>query len=319
MKKFLCLCFSPTFQKTITFEKVVLEKVNRSLYYRMDASGKAVNSARVLAQLEENCVVTFCPLGKNDAQKFIKLSESDNLNLSSIEIEGGIRECCTLLDKTSGTTTELVVGEPDLQRTKEFIQTEKELLIKIEKLIKEADGILLAGSRPKVWAEDIYAKIAEIAIKNEKIFLADFIGNDLMLTLNKCTPSIIKINDEEFCKTFGMTYTENSSENDEYEVSLKNAIIMKSQELQNMIIVTRGIKPTFAANNGVFSSCETEKVKPVNTTACGDSFNAGFLYEYLNTQNFDKALKKGTWCAARNAENECPGTTGIQNLKKTNY
>lgn len=309
MKKILCLCFSPTFQKTITFEKVLLEKVNRSLYYRMDASGKAVNSARVLAQLEPGCVQTFCPLGKNDADKFVNLSKLHNLNLSYIKIDGGIRECCTLLDKSKESTTELVVGEPDLQRTEEFISTEKLILAKIEELITQSDGILLAGSRPKVWADDIYAKIAEISVKSGKIFLADFIGQDLMLALEKCTPSIIKINDEEFCKTFGLNFVENSTENDEFETLLKNSIIKKSQELQNMIIVTRGTKPTFAANKGEFSSCPTEKIKPVNTTACGDSFNAGFLYEYLNTENFDSALKKGTWCAARNAEDECPGTT----------
>lgn len=314
MKKFLCLCFSPTFQKTISFEKVSLEKVNRSLYYRMDASGKGVNSARVLAQLEKDCVSTFCPLGKNDAEKFIQLAQSDNLRLSSIEIDGGIRECCTLLDKSKGTTTELVVGEPDLERTEEFIQKEQLLLQKIAELIKDVDGILLAGSRPKVWAEDIYANIAKIASSNNKIFLADYIGNDLVLTLQKCTPSIIKINDEEFCKTFGLNFVDHSSSSEseikQFEAELKKAIVEKSQELQNMIIVTRGTEPTFAADKGNFYSCPTEKVLAVNTTACGDSFNAGFLYEYVYTNSFTAALKKGTWCAARNAENECPGTTG---------
>ena len=49
-------------------------------------------------------------------------------------------------------------------------------------------------------------------------------------------------------------------------------------------------------------------VKALNTTACGDSFNAGFIYEYLKSKNFEQALKKGTWCAARNAESEAPGS-----------
>ena len=66
MKNFLCICFSSTLQKTVTFPGVKLEAVNRSEHYRIDASGKAVNAARVLAQLEKNCVSTFCPLGEND-------------------------------------------------------------------------------------------------------------------------------------------------------------------------------------------------------------------------------------------------------------
>ena len=130
-----------------------------------------------------------------------------------------------------------------------------------------------------------------------KIFLADYIGDDLQLTLKSVTPDIIKINDEEFEKTFGVE-----------SVNLKTAITEKSRELQNMIVVTRGCDSTYAAKNGEFFECPAEVVKPVNTTACGDSFNAGFLHEYLNNGDFMKALQKGTWAAARNAESEIPGS-----------
>ena len=53
MAKILCICLSSTIQRTINFNNIRLEKVNRSTSYRMDASGKALNSARVLSQLEK--------------------------------------------------------------------------------------------------------------------------------------------------------------------------------------------------------------------------------------------------------------------------
>ena len=166
------------------------------------------------------------------------------------------------------------------------------------------DAVLLAGSRPGIWHDDLYATIASIAKDNGKIFLADYIGADMEKTLKSVTPDIIKINDEEFVKTFLPDLDfEELSEND-----LKNEITKISQNLGNIIVVTRGIKSTFAANCGAFAECPTEKVKAVNTTACGDSFNAGFIYEYLKSKNFEQALKKGTWCAARNAESEAPGS-----------
>ena len=77
---------------------------------------------------------------------------------------------------------------------------------------------------------------------------------------------------------------------------------------KNIIIITRGMESTLAANCGDFFECPTEKVTAVNTTACGDSFNAGFLYQYLSSGDIPSALKKGTWCAARNAEVEAPGS-----------
>ena len=85
MSKFLCICLSATIQKTVNFKNVQLEKVNRSLNYILDASGKAVNSARVLNQIEAGCVSVVCPLGKENSAEFLKLAEKDNLNVFAVE------------------------------------------------------------------------------------------------------------------------------------------------------------------------------------------------------------------------------------------
>lgn len=294
MKKILCICLSSTIQRSVTFEKVQLEHVNRSEHYVEHASGKAVNSARVLNQLEKGCVKIICPLGENNAQHFLNLAQKDGLDISYVTIPGSTRICWTLLDRTSGTTTEIVVGEPmeDISQ-----QPEVKLLKLLVDFLPEIDAVLLAGSRPNIWSKDLYAAIAGMTKDAGKIFLADYIGDDLQLTLKSVTPDIIKINDEEFEKTFGVE-----------SVNLKTAITEKSRELQNMIVVTRGCDSTYAAKNGEFFECPAEVVKPVNTTACGDSFNAGFLHDYLNNGDFMKALQKGTWAAARNAESEIPGS-----------
>ena len=294
MKKILCICLSSTIQRSVTFEKVQLEHVNRSEHYVEHASGKAVNSARVLNQLEKGCVKIICPLGENNAQHFLNLAQKDGLDISYVTIPGSTRICWTLLDRTAGTTTEIVVGEPieDISQ-----QPEVKLLKLLVDFLPEIDAVLLAGSRPNIWSKDLYAAIAGMTKDAGKIFLADYIGDDLQLTLKSVTPDIIKINDEEFEKTFGVE-----------SVNLKTAITEKSRELQNMIVVTRGCDSTYAAKNGEFFECPAEVVKPVNTTACGDSFNAGFLHDYLNNGDFMKALQKGTWAAARNAESEIPGS-----------
>jgi len=297
MKKILCICLSSTLQRTINFEDLTLTKVNRSKSYRQDASGKAINSARVLNQIEEGCAKVICPLGEKNQQLFLDLAAADKMDIQSVSIPGFTRECWTLLDRKVGTTTELVVGEPQLNDDDGKIRNAEVKLLKyINEAFEEIDGVLLAGSRPGVWAEDLYATIADMAKDAGKLFLADYIGQDMERTLKSTVPDIIKINDEEFIKTFG-----GSQEN------LKTDITSKSKELHNIIVVTRGTDPTYAAKDGMFVEVPTEKVHAVNTTACGDSFNAGFLYEYLNSGDFKAALKKGTWAAARNAELECPG------------
>lgn len=298
MKRILCICLSSTLQRTVNFENITLTEVNRSKNYRQDASGKAVNSARVLNQLEKGCVKIVCPVGEKNQQLFEELAAKDELNIKTVAIPGFTRECWTLLDRNAGTTTELVVGEPlpGPEYTEEIRKAEIKLLKYINESFDEVEGVLLAGSRPGIWSEDLYGAIAGMSKDAGKVFLADYIGKDLEETLKTVTPDIIKINDEEFCKTFGVKPEE-----------LKDSIISKSKELGNIIVVTRGIDSTYGARNGEFAECPTEKVDAVNTTACGDSFNAGFLHEYLNTSDFNSALKKGTWCAARNAERETPG------------
>lgn len=306
MKKFLCICLSSTIQRTITFENLTLTKVNRSQKYRQDASGKAVNSARILNQLEKGCVTTICPLGKENQELFNSLAQNDELEILSAQIPGYTRECWTLLDKTNSTTTELVVSEPNPteDQQKEIQKAEIKLLKLITDKLPEVDAVLLAGSRPVFWSEDLYSAICGIVKDHGKLILADFIGKDLTETLKTAVPDIVKINDEEFCKTFDLKFPLSDDE-------LKNQLLTKSSEYKNIFVITRGKDSTIAAAEGKIFECESEKVQPVNTTACGDSFNSGFLFEYVNSLDIQNALKKGTWCAARNAELEVPG--GIRN------
>ena len=299
--KILCICLSSTLQRTITFDSLKLEHVNRSKHYRLDASGKAVNSARVLTQLEAGSATVVCPLGEKNLSAFTEAAARDKLELAYVTIPGQTRECWTLLDQTAGTTTELVVGEPLLEGADELKavgSAEIKLLKFINDALPQADAVLLAGSRPKIWSDDLYATIAGMTHDAGKLFLADYTGQDMTKTLAASVPDIIKINEEEFRATFPELADQ----------ALDQAITEKSRVLKNIIVVTRGIDSTLAADHGNFSECATEKVTALNTTACGDSFNAGFIYEYLKSRNLTAALQKGTWCAARNAEKEAPGS-----------
>ena len=296
MKKILCLCLSSTIQRTVTFENLLLENVNRAKSYVEHASGKAINSARVLNQLQKGCVKSICPLGEENYNHFLNLAKNDDLSIDYVLIPGSTRSCWTLLNSSNHTTTELVVGEPAEEKQD---KAEVKFLKLLYENLMEADAVLLAGSRPAIWSEDLYATISGMTKDNNKFLLADFTGKDLLTTLKTAIPDVIKINDEEFCQTFAC-----SSE----EAGLKAALIQKSKDLNNIIVVTRGKDSTLAAKKGDLFECECEKILPVNTTACGDSFNAGFLFEYLQNEDFEAAIKKGNWAAARNALLVIPGS-----------
>lgn len=299
--KILCVCLSATVQRTIQFDTFSVDSINRSQTWREDASGKALNAARVLNQLENGCAVALCPVGNANADQFMVLASRDNdLYVHPIFIEGNTRECWTLLDTKNNTTTEVISDESADLNHIAGAEAELDLIESIREYMSVCDAILLAGSRPVTWSANICSRICQVAHKAGKVIAADFRGEDLLKTLKKCVPHIIKINEEEFCQTFADKVLD--------EKELEIAIAKKSEELKNIIVVTRGTKETIAAKEGKIFRCPTQKVTPVNTTACGDSFSAGFLHEYLTNKDIESALKEGTRCAALNATTVVPGS-----------
>ena len=305
------LCMSTTVQRTAVFGRINMEEVNRSIHYRLDASGKAVNAARVLNQLEEHCAFLICPAGMENMNEFVMLAKADGLEASIIPVPGRVRECCTLLEKQTGRVTELVMDEPacTAEKDKELIaKAEKRLWTELQKALKKSDALLFAGTTPKIWPEDFKVRVCKSACDAGVVLLVDFWGKELLSVLEVCTPDIIKINAKEFCGTFCKTEIADTEK-------LVRAVADKSRELNTCIVITRGGDSTIGAFRGKTYEAPTERVQAVNTIGCGDSFSSGFLYEYLKTRaansgepDIESALAKGTWCAARNAECEKVGT-----------
>ena len=298
--RILCVCLSATIQRTLCFDAFSVDAVNRTKTWREDASGKALNASRVLNQLDPGSSIALCPVGNKNADHFMELvSHDDALHVHPVYITGKTRSCWTLLDDSHATTTEIVADEPADPYHLAGAEAEIELLEAVKEYMQIGDALLFAGSRPAQWYANICARICEAAIKSGKIVLVDYWGKDLLTTLQSCTPQIIKINQDEYCGTFAQKALS--------EEELIASVTAKSAELHNIIIVTRGTEDTIAANDGKLFRQPVEKLHPVNTTACGDAFAAGFLNEYLKVKDFSSALKNANWCAARNAQSIVPG------------
>ncbi len=306
----LTVCLSATIQRSISFETLSVNSVNRTKNWREDASGKAVNSARVFNQLrlkhrtgDENFSVSaLCPLGKENARHFLDLAQRDQLEIEAFIMKGSTRLCCTLVDQTNHTTTEIICDEsaaPADSRTEdEFIRTFK-------KCLSKADALLIAGSRGS-FSEEIYPQLCTLANEKGIPVFADFCGNPLKIALKEARIDCIKINQEEFEKTFtpGLSFTE--------EEKLLEVLSQWSQKLSSLLVITRGAQSSLAASpDGRTFTCPVQKLEKeelVNTTACGDSFSAGFIYEYLHSKSLEDALKGGTAAAAANARSLIPGS-----------
>jgi sugar/nucleoside kinase (ribokinase family) len=78
-------------------------------------------------------------------------------------------------------------------------------------------------------------------------------------------------------------------------------VVCAAEKLRTMartVVIKRGDKGALAATPDRTLSVPAFAVRPVDTTGAGDSFNAGFLFQYLRGSSLEKCLKWGNACGA---------------------
>ena len=77
-------------------------------------------------------------------------------------------------------------------------------------------------------------------------------------------------------------------------------IVSFSQELGNIVVITRGDKGSVAIHGNEITECDSKKnLKIVDLTGAGDLFAAGFLHGFINNLTTKESLEKGTEMSAK--------------------
>jgi len=72
-------------------------------------------------------------------------------------------------------------------------------------------------------------------------------------------------------------------------------VISFSQQLEKVIVITRGEKGSVAIDNNEVIECESKKdLNIIDLTGAGDLFAAGYLHGYINNLTIGESLEKGT-------------------------
>ena len=124
---------------------------------------------------------------------------------------------------------------------------------------------------------------------------------------------ILLINENELKILFEDYYREKLNISVEEELSFRDLAVYIRDDGIDTIIVKRGSKGAYAINK------KDEEVKipafeceAIDTTAAGDSFNAGFLYSYLNNYDLAKSCIIANWVASRSVQSI--GISGLPSL-----
>lgn len=288
MNRVLTICLSPVIQKTLKFKKIDTGEVNRTAETYTSISGKGINAARALSQRDIR-VGHLTQLGGVNKRWFLKQCKSESIKIHHINSLSEIRTCYTLLTNDDS-TTELVEECPHVN-----IKSGDKLIRKFNRVVKSYNYILISGSTAKGYPKDIISKLIKVAKDLNKTVILDITGDNLKDAL-KYKPDYIKINEDEFNYTFM----------DEF------SIIAKELFSQNInLIVTNGASDIKYYSGEKVKYLKVKKnLNPENTTGCGDTFNAGFIYSLLKEESFEESLKTAKEWAYLNSKTLIPGDLG---------
>ncbi len=299
--RYLVVCMNPTLQRTIVLPRLWENEVNRSDEYYLDASGKGVNTTRILHQLGEEAVHLTHAGGRN-RDYYVAMAEESGVAVRWVESHREIRYCYTLLNRSSNTTTEIVEEAVSVESG-----TEERATRLYGELIDTVDVVIIAGSKAPGFSSAFYPQMVRTAKAKRKTVALDLRGDDLTNAL-EYAPDIIAPNFAEFAKTF---FPDMPVKEDEDNPEAERLVAEKMLELRQsagcLCVLSRGGRPAMCVADGRVEHVSAQCIAPVNTIGSGDAFTAGFASAYLRGRDVVTAVAHAHDCAAKNALLVRPG------------
>ena len=279
-----CVGTTPTLQRTLVFDKLQLDEVNRSQTVDEYAAGKAPTAARVVHTLGEP-VLCIGPAGGHRGGPLLADLAASGIAHDFVISASPTRLCCTLLDRSTSTATEIVEEASPLSE-----HAVEELLTKLRSHARRIQVLVLSGSLAPGVSHNFYASCME-ACPNAAV-VVDAVGPALLETL-KLKPRVIKPNQSEIAKTLGIEIST--------EAALKDAMRHLITRGAEWVVCTRGKDGVLVTDGQSFFSIASPRVEAINPIGSGDSVAAGIAVGLRRGLNVPEAAKLGVACGAANA------------------
>ncbi len=270
--------FNPSLDYVVLVDDFQSGKLNRITEELIFPGGKGLNVSTVLSNLGvENTALGFIA-GYTGAELKRRLQNS-NIITDFIEVSNGTTRINLKIRSNGGAETEVngqgpQVLEEDLAK----------LMTRIHSLTQE-DVLVVSGSVSKGVPQNIYADIVKLC-KEKDIKVVVDAASALLWNAIEHEPFLIKPNKDELEDIFYR------------DIFTKEEVIFYAKELQNRgaknVLVSLGVEgAVLVSEDGQVYEMDAPKGEVINSVGAGDSMVAGFLAEFLESGDYQKALKKG--------------------------
>lgn len=266
---------NPSIDYRVEAQEFKLGRLNRAKESTFYPGGKGINVSRVLNHLEtEN--TAFGLLGGFTGRFILDYLNDEGVNHDFVIHEGPTRVNVKLKEADRETEINGVGAEiPEEGR--------KNLLQKIRELSSD-DYLVLSGSLPASIEFSFYEEISRICYENKVQLIIDISYPELK-SLLQYRPLLVKPNRDELMRILGRELTT-------IEEILEGARELNRLGAKNVIISLGGDGAAFVNEEETFVAT-APKGEVKSTVGSGDSMVAGFLSEYIKSQNAELAFRYG--------------------------
>lgn len=286
----LCLGTTPVYQRSMVFEHLRLDEVNRAAAVHDYASGKSVNVARVLHTLGERVIATGFA-GADRGAALLRDLDAAGIPNEFVLVDAPTRQCVTVIDRARGAATELV-EESSPVRGNDW----ERLFEVFERVVVDATAVVLSGSLPPKAPQDFYRSCIARMPRPLPVVL-DTRGEPLRHALGH-PRLVVKLNREELGATVGHALAADA----EVLEALKSVL-----PEQGAVVVTLGVGGAIASDGPGAWRVHVPKVPTRSAVGSGDAFSAGLTMGLVRGQALPEACAWGAACGAANAMTDLAG------------
>ncbi len=272
------ITFSPALDLCMWAESLTLNKTNRSTHELINVGGKGINVSLVLKELEfESTVLGF--VGGFVGEEIERRLKVQNITTDFVRLNENSRINVKLMGENE---TEINAKGPAIDD--ESIN----LLLKKIDTLKSEDVLIISGSAPKGAIE----KVLNAVDNSGALLVLDTAGENLLNSL-KYKPFFIKPNKQEIEELLNIS----CNSLDDISDAAQKLIDMGAKN----VAVSLGQDGVLFKNKTTQIYLPAPKGTVVNTVGSGDSLVAGFVAGYLNTQDYEFAIRLGVACGSATA------------------
>lgn len=279
--------FNPAIDYVVRVEDFSLGQVNRSSREEIQFGGKGINVSVMLKHLgTDSCALGFLAgfTGKAIEDGLHRMGiRTDFIHLS----QGMTRINVKLKAKEE---TEINGQGPGIS------QADFQKLLEQVALLQPGDTLVLAGSIPQSLPDDVYERIIQ-SLAGKDIQVVVDATRDLLCHVLKYRPFLIKPNHIELGEIFDRTLHTD-------EEIRECASLLQQRGARNVLVSMAGDGAILLDETGAFHKIAAPKGEVKNSVGAGDSMVAGFLTGYLQSRDYETALRTGAAAGSATAFSE---------------